>query len=292
MLEGPFEVVEPPEGDSPVVVEVPHAGLCLDAESAAFTVATASSIARDADLYVDELFRGAPAAGATLLRARLSRYIVDLNRAPADYDGNAVVGGPDQEKPRGVVWRLSSEGLPVLRGPLPAAELERRMERFYRPYHAALWRLLEQKRQTHGFAVMLCAHSMPTPRSRGSRPARLADIVPGTRGRSSASAEWIDLIDAEARAAGFTVEHDMPYRGGHTTGHYGRPAEGLHVVQVEIARRLYMDERTLARSPEGFDKVRAWADRLVAQLVAVARASASAGRPTPGVAPRRRAGVS
>jgi N-formylglutamate amidohydrolase len=268
-----FEVREPEE-DSPVLVEVPHAGLGLDPEALAYVVAPARSIARDADLYVDEIFADAPASGASLLAARMSRYLVDLNRAEDDYDGRSVVGGPDGERPRGVVWRLSSEGAPVLREPLPRSELERRTSLYYRPYHAALRALLDRKRRRFGFAVLLCAHSMPSPRPRAGRPmaapATGPDVVPGTRGRTTAAARWIDRIERVARDHHLGVQHDVPYRGGFTTAHYGRPSDAVHAVQLEVARRLYMNEETLGRA-EGYENVRAFAREVVRELVAEAR---------------------
>jgi N-formylglutamate amidohydrolase len=92
-----------------------------------------------------------------------------------------------------------------------------------------------------------------------------ADVVPGTRGRTSAAAPFIDHVDAHARAAGLTVAHDDPYQGGYTTQHYGRPDLQIHVVQVELARRLYMDEPTLSKHP-GFDRMRAWCGALAKSL--------------------------
>ncbi|MBM4359712.1 MAG: N-formylglutamate amidohydrolase [Deltaproteobacteria bacterium] len=269
-----FEVVEPEE-DSPVVVEIPHAGLALDPPTLSWIVAPARCIARDADLYVDRLYADAPRLGATVLRSKLSRYVVDLNRADTDYDGQTVDGGSTADRPRGVVWRLTSEGYPVLRERMPRAELDRRLERFWRPYHATLGTLLEQKRRQFGFAVLICAHSMPTPRTRGLRslmPGTVADVVPGTRGRTSAAARWIDAVDGVARAHGFGVEHDVPYRGGFSTGHYGRPAEGVHAVQVEVARRLYMDEEALELVAAGAARLTAFAGALVERLVTDARA--------------------
>src|SRR6185369_15711755 len=110
----PFEVIEPTTGESPLVVEVPHAGLWIDPEALAFTVAPARSIARDADLHVDALFEDAPSEGATLLVAHTSRLVVDLNRGESDVDGEAVEGGGRTPWPRGLVWRLTTDGDPVL----------------------------------------------------------------------------------------------------------------------------------------------------------------------------------
>jgi N-formylglutamate amidohydrolase len=90
-------------------------------------------------------------------------------------------------------------------------------------------------------------------------------VVPGTRGRKSAGPAFIDAVEARATAQGWTVRHDDPYAGGFTTQHYGRPGAGVHVVQVELARRLYLDEHTLRPGPQ-FAAVRAWCRALVAEL--------------------------
>jgi N-formylglutamate deformylase len=281
MRTAPFDVFEPPDGDSPVLVEVPHAGLAIDAQSLAWLSAPTHFIARDADLYVDELFEGTPKLGATLLRANMSRYVVDLNRSADDFDGGAVTGGPTTNRPRGVVWRLTSAGTPALRKRLSGAELLRRRAEFYQPYHDALRALLERKRQRFGLAILLCAHSMPSPnRPPRTRPmggvrqqaaAPLADLVPGSRGRTSAAPEWIDLIQTVGETHALHVQHDMPYRGGFSTGHYGQVNNHWHAVQIEIARRLYMDEETFEPEPAGFERIQDFANDLVSQLVAKAR---------------------
>jgi N-formylglutamate amidohydrolase len=272
----PFEVVEPPSGESAVVVEIPHAGLSIDPETLAFTVAPARSIARDADLYVDELFQDAPREGATLLVARTSRFVVDLNRGEADIDGETMEGGGRAPFPRGVVWRLTTDGDPLLTSPLPRREVERRLSTVYRPYHRALDALLRRKLERFGHVVLLCGHSMPSQPRPAPPPAPVrhsappvpyrADLVPGTRGRTTAAGLVIDRVDAHARAFGFSVRHDDPYRGGFSTAHYGRPAQGVHAVQIEIARRLYMDETSLRIDPQGFRAVREFARTLAARL--------------------------
>src|SRR5580698_9915349 len=105
----PYELAEPPTtGETPVVVEVPHAGLEVPAEILARIDVPSASFARDADLFVDELYADATEEGATLIRARFSRYVIDLNRAEDDVDAESVEGGPiGARAPRGVIWRLS-----------------------------------------------------------------------------------------------------------------------------------------------------------------------------------------
>jgi N-formylglutamate deformylase len=252
-----FSLVEPDGPATPVVVEVPHAGLRLDALTLGSLSAPGRSVGADADLYVDELYAGVTSVGATLLAAHMSRYVCDLNRAEADVDALAVRGGSARSAPHGLIWRTTTDGRPALTAPLPQSEYRRRLDSFYRPYHAALARLLEARRERYGFAVLLCAHSMPSRGRDGhSDPGSdRADVVPGTRGRTTACADVIDCVDAYASGAGLKVTHDIPYRGGFTTGHYGRPKDGVHAIQVELARRLYMDERTLEPSA-GFDATR------------------------------------
>lgn len=250
----PHSVIEPPDGvrETPLIVEVPHAGTTIDRGTRASFVAPEHVIFKDADRYVDELYASAPELGATMLVAHFSRYVVDLNRAETDVDGGSVRGASAAMRAtRGVIWRLSSEGHAVLDAPLAPEELERRLQSVYRPYHEALYRIVRRKVTKFGFAVVLAAHSMPSSGvlpSGGVGPKR-ADAVPGTRGRTSAGAAFIDAVDAAARRAGCTVAHDEPYRGGFTTTHYGRPRDHVHVVQLELARRLYMDEKTLERGP-------------------------------------------
>ncbi len=270
-MPAPFSVIEPAGDETPVIVEVPHAGLFVDGPALATLAAPARSIGRDADLWVDELYADAPSHGASMIVAHVSRYVVDLNRSERDVDAESVEGAPANARAtRGIVWRLTSEGVRVLDRALPRRELERRLDTYYRPYHAAIAALIDRKRKRFGHAIVLAAHSMPSVgrAAHGDPNAFRADVVPGTRGRTSAAARFIDAVDAHARASGFSVAHDDPYQGGFTTVHYGRPREASHVVQVELARRLYMDEMSLQKNA-GFDRVREFCGALVARLGAV-----------------------
>ena len=276
-----FTLIEPqPERETPVLVEVPHAGLSVPPGYLANLTAPARSIAQDADLYVDELYTDAPAEGATLLVAHTSRYVLDLNRGEEDWDREAVnantfvgrtASNGSSRMPRGLIWRLTTDGVPALARPLTLAELDERIARVHRPYHGALWSVLERKRARFGYAVLLAAHSMPSTArtSTGEAGPARADVVPGTQGRTTSAPSFIECVDAHARAFGYTVRHDDPYRGGFSARHYGQPHKGLHAVQVELARRLYMDEKTLTRGT-GFNAVRDWCRTLVAKLASTA----------------------
>lgn len=271
-MSAPFTVIEPTAAaETPLTVEIPHAGLVVDGPALSRLAAPARSIGRDADLYVDELYADAATTGATILIAHVSRYVCDLNRSELDVDSESVEGAPPNRRAtRGVIWRLTSDGVRVLDAPLPRVELERRLDAYYRPYHRALARILERKRATFGYAILLAAHSMPSAgrAAHGDPEPIRADVVPGTRGRTSAAASVIGCVDSHARAARLSVRHDDPYQGGYTTQHYGRPDLHVHVVQVELARRLYMDEPTLTKNG-GFERMRAWCTGLAGALGAV-----------------------
>lgn len=263
----PFDVIRPTSGRSPVVVEVPHAGLMLDAETAANLVAPCRALAKDADLYVDELVDHLTAAGVTLLVARTSRYLVDLNRSADDVDGASVVGGRGAGSPHGLVWNRTTDGASCLDRPLPRRELDRRLEHYHRPYHAALAGLLDAMRHEHGHAVLICAHSMPSDGvGIDGRARQRADVVPGSRGGTSSHASVLTEIDAVCAAMGLSVRHDDPYRGGYSTAHYGRPNDGVHAVQIELARRLYMSEDRLSRVERGVERMRDFYSRVVERV--------------------------
>jgi N-formylglutamate amidohydrolase len=278
----PFERMDPRGPELPVIVEVPHASLRLPAEFLDVFAAPARSIARDADLYVDALYEDAPNEGATVLVAGLSRYVIDVNRAECDVDSEVVEGGrADVQLHHGLVWRTTSDGEPALTRRLTIQELRERLDLVWRPYHRELAAIVERKRARFGIAIILAAHSMPStergcpPGGEGRRGGeRRADVVPGSRGRKSAASCYIDAVESHALGCGWTVRHDDPYAGGFTTQHYGRPTEGVHAVQVELARRLYLDEGTLEPLP-AFDVVRGWCRGLVARLGQIAIASAT-----------------
>jgi N-formylglutamate deformylase len=281
-MRAPFERIDPTGPETPIVVEVPHAGIEAGAAFLEPMIAPARSIARDADLYVDALYEDAPALGATLLVARASRYVIDLNRGEKDVDGDVVEGARgDVRMHHGLVWRTTSDGEPALARRLSAHELQERLDLVWRPYHRELAAIVERKRQRFGIVVLLAAHSMPSA-ERGARGAGRdgretaeaaargrADVVPGSRGRRSAAGRFIDVVEAHAIAEGWSVRHDEPYAGGFTTQHYGRPAGGVHAVQVELARRLYLDEASLRPLPR-FPAVRAWCRSLVGKLAEAA----------------------
>ena len=258
----------PETGRTPVIVEVPHAGLVIPDALRDDILAGDDALARDADLHVDALYAHAPAAGAALLTARISRYVVDLNRAPDDIDLDANEHSPVRVgQPRGVVWRVTTEGRPALRRPLDHAALRKRLDLYHAPYHEVLRAEIERTRARFGYCILVAGHSMPSMVRRGNRELeRRADVVPGSLGGTSADRRVIDAVDEHFRGAGYSVRHDDPYRGGFTTAHYGRPHDGVHAIQIELNRDLYMHESTLRPKPADFARLQELLAALVRRL--------------------------
>lgn len=275
-----FTLTEPRAPEVPVIVEVPHAGLDVDAEALATLVAPAHAIGRDADLYVDELYADAPDCGATLLTANVSRYVCDLNRSEHDIDRDTVLGATGRPSPHGLIWRLTTENRAAIARPLPRTELERRLNAYYRPYHDQLDLLVRDRLARHGFVIVVCGHSMPSRGRDHDEPGReRADIVPGTRQRTTAAPAVIDAAERVAAQFHYSVAHDEPYRGGHTTVRYGRPTTGIHAIQIELNRKLYMDELTLNKKPNEFRIMRSFCRHLVQELASLRQVPAArAGR--------------
>jgi len=264
------ELTAPETTATPVLVEVPHSGLQVPPEVEPEIETTPLAVLRDSDIYVDQLYERAPDHGATLLVSRVSRYVVDLNRGPDEVDSAAVPSHPKGRHipARGVVWRARTDGTPLLRAPLTIDQFARRIERYYEPYHQTLREVAARMRKEHGHVLILAAHSMPSAGRRvfGGRELRRADVVPGTRGRSTADARIIDLVDAHFRESGLSVKHDDPYRGGWTTSSYGAPKHGQHAVQIELNRALYVDEGTSEIKNPDFAQLQAVLDQLVNKL--------------------------
>ena len=264
------ELIPPHHSPAPVLVEVPHSGLQVPPDVEVEIDTSPTAVLRDSDIYVDKLYRRAPEHGATLLVSKISRYVVDLNRGPDEVVSAAVPRHPKARHipARGVVWRARTDGTPLLRAPLTQKQFASRIQRYYEPYHQALRTEAARLHGEYGHVVILAAHSMPSTGRRlfGGRHVRRADIVPGTRGRSTADGRIIDLVDQHFRDAGLSVKHDEPYRGGWTTASYGAPKRGQHAIQIELNRALYVDEHTSEIKRADFEQLQRVLERLVGKL--------------------------
>jgi len=224
-------------GDSPLVVSAPHVGTYVPASILGRLTPEAAELA-DTDWHVERLYEFARDLGASTIAATHSRLVVDLNRDPS---GKPLYPGASNTEicPLGTF----ADG-PVYRaGAAPdAAETASRIETFWRPYHAALDAELERVRRTFGVAVLWDAHSIV---SRAPRffAGTLPDFNLGTADGTSCDRALATRVHAILAAApGFTAVHDGRFKGGYITRRYGRPAAGVHAIQLEMAQAIYMDE--------------------------------------------------
>src|SRR6185369_4387943 len=161
-----------------------------------------------------------------------------LNRSEQDVDRDTVQGATGRPSPHGLIWRSTTDNRAAIARPLPKSELERRLNAYYRPYHDQLDLLVRDRLARHGFVIVVSGHSMPS-RGRDGHddPGReRADIVPGTRQRTTTAGPIIDLTERLAARHKLRLAHDDPYRGGHTTVRFGRPKAGIHAIQIELNR--------------------------------------------------------
>jgi N-formylglutamate amidohydrolase len=258
-----FRVERPDEQTLPIVVDVPHAGEWIPDDAHEEMVVGDRLLRRDLDLYVDRFWADAPDCGATLVASNVSRYVVDLNRAADDVSPEAVKGAEKKYEPgyyqeRGVVWRETTGGTPVMDGPMSPEAFEARLQRFYYPYHQTLEEEIERVRRQFGHCILVDGHSMPSKgRSGHSDPGeRRADIVPGDADGTACERTVRWAVEEHYREHGYSVRSNDPYKGGWITRHYGMPADAIHAIQIEVNRDLYMDEKSFEIKDDGLEKLR------------------------------------
>lgn len=262
-LAEPYAVLMPPRQTAPLVFASPHSGRAYPTEFLADSRLDALTLRRSEDSFVEELFASAPLAGCPLIHAIFPRAWCDVNREPWELDP-AMFDAPLPEfvnaaSPRvgaglGMIARVVATGETIYRRKLTFAEAEARVAAHWRPYHAALAALIAATVRRFGCCLLIDCHSMPaqSPTLGRMRP---ADVVLGDAHGTSCAGLATRRIEEGLARIGLTVRRNEPYAGGYITRHYGRPREGVHAVQIELARGLYMDEARIERGP-GFARLR------------------------------------
>lgn len=270
-------VVLPARGaPRPLIVEVPHAGLGVPGAQQDSLLLDEDERRRDADLEVHRLYGRAPELGVTLIYSEISRFVVDLNRADDDVDDRTVTGlpTPRPDAPRGLIWRLTTRGTPTMAAPLTRAQYERRVELYHAPYHRALDAAVEELRRRYPQVIVLSGHSMPSvgKATHADPGRRRADVVPGDRRATTCDPAVTAAAVGHFESHGLRVAVNDPYLGGETTRRLGRPSDGLHALQVELNRDLYLEEESGALKAGGFAWLAALCDGLVDRLADLAPA--------------------
>ena len=267
-----FDIRPPATGTHvPLVVDSPHSGTTYPADFDAAVPVT--RLREGEDTFVDELYADAPAAGATLIAARFPRVYVDPNRSLLDIDASLLSSpwpGPaipsrKTELGIGLIWRLLDTGEAIYARKLTVDEVKHRIVEYHQPYQRAVKKALDEAHGHFGAVWHLNVHSMPAVSSKiseegpgKSRP----DFVLGDRDGTTCEAAFTQFVARTLEGMGYVVKLNDPYKGVELVRAFSDPAAGRHSLQVEVNRRLYMDERTREKGP-GFEKLRANLARLL-----------------------------
>lgn len=255
-LDPPFEIIEPAAAHGPVLFNSPHSGSTYPRAFLETTRIDLTALRRSEDSFVDELAAGVVARGYPLMRAHFPRCYVDVNREPYELDPRMFDGRlPSFANTRsmrvagglGTVARVVGDAQEIYDRRIPVTDALSRIEALYKPYHRALRRLVMRVHRDHGAAVLIDLHSMPSNAGQKDDRAR-PHFVLGDRYGTSCVGLISETIEQALRGMGYTVSRNKPYAGGFITEHYGNPSAGLHAIQLEINRALYMDEKTYQKS--------------------------------------------
>jgi N-formylglutamate deformylase len=279
-MDMPFTLTGDTDGRWPLVIASPHSGRDYPAAFLAMSALALPQLRRAEDALVDQLLAGI--TGVPVLCARYGRAYLDLNRAAEELDPGMFEGGlglPVRPSERvaaglGVLPRMAGPGLAIYPAALPAAEATQRLAALHTPWHDTLAMLLARARARHGYAILIDCHSMPRPA--GVMPPQ---VVLGDRHGQSASPRLMEIVESHFSATGWRVARNSPYAGGHITERHGQPAQGVHAVQIEIDRALYLDAGRLQPGP-GFARMARQFQALVRLVLAAA--------PGLGLAPEQR----
>lgn len=223
-------------GEAPLIVSIPHTGTGIPPEIESRLASRWLGL-KDADWHVERLYGFASDLGATIVRTSMARSVIDVNRDPSGaslYPGQATTGlCPLTTFDGEALYRPGTEP--------DDAEVAERRDRYFTPFHAALSGEIRRLRAAHGHVVLIEAHSI-----RSEIPRLFDGMLPhfsiGTNTGASCADTLARHIESIVDASGFTRVTDGRFKGGWTTRNYGRPGNGVHAVQIEMAVRTYLEE--------------------------------------------------
>ena len=277
----PVSMVSQQPGTTPLVLDSPHSGTFYPHDFGA--VCDLPTLRRAEDTHVEKIYAFAPALGVAWVEAHFPRIYLDANRDTTELDTTLLDGewtDPISTDPKvlskvrlgkGLIWKFTDEGEPIYNRLLSVAEVRARIDRCWRPYHAAVAQAIDAAHARHGYSIHLNCHSMPAVAASHATlfPGLVhADLVVGDRDGSTANAALSQQVCAHLRACGYSVEYNHPYKGVELVRRHSDPARQRHSIQLEINRKLYMDEHTLAIDSAGMARLQTDLQSLVALLLA------------------------
>ena len=268
-------------GSTPLVLDSPHSG--TDYPQDFGHVCDLATLRRAEDTHVEKLYSFAPALGVAWVEAHFPRSYLDANRNVTEIDPSMLSGvWPEdlglqdaavQSKLRlgkGLIWRMTDDGFALYNQPLSVAEVQTRIANCWQPYHAAVGSAIDAAHARHGYSIHINCHSMPAVSSSHATdfPGLVhADFVIGNRDNTTSSESLVLFIQEQLAQHGYNVAINHPYKGVELVRRYGKPEQHCHSVQLEINRKLYMDENTLSIHA-GVDTLKGHLQSLVQQLLA------------------------
>ncbi|MCB0417174.1 MAG: N-formylglutamate amidohydrolase [Bdellovibrionaceae bacterium] len=258
----PYYVVPPKGAAVPIVLSSPHSGTEIPSTIAATMRPALVEVPEDTDWFVHRLYDFVSELGVTLIHARYSRYVIDLNRDPTNQPLYS-----DLRKETALVPTQTFSGAPLYRDGAPSTkERERRLQAYYLPYHEKLGGLLREMRQQHPHVLLFDAHSIRrTVTTISETP--FADLILGDQNGKTAHPTLTESALASLKTSSYQVSHNVPFKGGYITRHFGKPSTGIHGLQLEMSQDVYMDPDRLTLDTEKATKVRHALRNLIQHLL-------------------------
>lgn len=247
-----FKVIKPKTAVVPIILSIPHAGTAFPTDIKNHYRKKMRKHLDDTDWFVDKLYGFAPLLGITVIKANLSRWVIDLNRDPesvplyndnrllttntpiTDFYGNPIYKSPDLEPDE--------------------PEKKRRLQEYYWPYYKKITALLTERKQQFGHALLWDAHSI---RHKVStiQADPFPDMILGNNDNQTADAALIKTALTQLQLGEFGVNHNTPFKGGHITRYFGKPNDNIHGLQLEMNKILYMDDNEITYNVKRAEKV-------------------------------------
>lgn len=259
-----FKIIEPKINAVPIILSVPHAGTKFPTEIKKHYKKRMRKHLDDTDWFVDKLYKFAPALGITIIKANLSRWVIDLNRNPesvrlyndnrlittntpiTDFYGNPIYKSPDFEPDK--------------------KEKDRRLQEYYWPYYRKIEMLLAARKKEFGHALLWDAHSIRHQVSTIQKDP-FPDMILGNNENTTANAILIKTAIDQLQSGEFGVNHNSPFKGGHITRYFGKPSENIHALQLEMNKILYMDDNEITYNTTRAKKVQKVLQKTLKSLI-------------------------
>ncbi len=249
----PYIIIEPSAPKVPFILSVPHCGTDFPNELSEHYIPSMMAAPDDTDWFVHELYNFASEMGITILHARYSRWVIDLNRDPMSKplynDGRIITGLTTTTDFFGKDIYVSEDKIPN------QTEVQRRLDNYYWPYYAKIESLLDERIQEFGKVILWDAHSIrksvPT-----IRKDDFPDMILGNNDETTADSKLISTALNNLRSGDFGVNHNDPFKGGHITRYFGKPENNVHALQLEMNKILYMNDEERVFNEERANKIR------------------------------------